>query len=319
MNIKSIIQYLLPYIKNFRIFSFLINLIDYRINIIILKKKEVVRKVNNYPMVLSFHEKGISHGLFINRVREIAETEILKEILKPGMCILEIGANIGYYTILMGKIIGKTGKIYLYEPYFPSFKILMKNIKLNNISTIVEANNLAVSNETKIKKFYLGKASNVHSLINYSSNTNNPNYIKVKTIDINEVLRNINRKIDLLRMDIEGHEREIFKRLSKDNIHFLPKRIFFEIHPIGDIHPDPTFKSPLSNILNLGYFPELVVSSSNVNAYKRFKNLNYHPFKIVGNVHNRRYLYKNIKRCDLLKIAASRPKMTRAVLLKLKE
>ena len=63
-------------------------------------------------------------------------------------------------------------------------------------------------------------------------------------------------------MDIEGHERELFSRLSSDIEAFLPARIFFEIHPLGDIDPDPTFTEPLTNILELGYYPELVISSS---------------------------------------------------------
>jgi hypothetical protein len=127
------------------------------------------------------------------------------------------------------------------------------------------------------------------------------------------------RKIDLVRMDIEGHERELFSRLSADISTVLPALIFFEIHPLGDIDPDPTFTKPLTNMLDLGYYPELVISSSHADAKKRFDEMNYQPFKVINVNASTSYLYNNIKASDLLKIAARRPKITRAVLLKRKE
>jgi FkbM family methyltransferase len=292
--------------------------IDHHINIRILKKREVIRKVNNYPMILNFDEEGLSRDLMIHREREISETETVKKIVKPGMCILEIGANVGYYTILMGKLIGKNGKIYAYEPYPRSVDILTRNVELNGLADIVEVRNLAVSTENTVKRLYLGKASNVHSLTNYKTDDSNADYIEVKTKDIKEILVESDRKIDLVRMDIEGHERELFSRLSNDIRLVLPARIFFEIHPLGSIDPDPTFTKPLTNMLDLGYYPELVISSSHVDAKKRFDELNYQPFKIIRINTSTSYLYDNIKDSDLLKVAARRPKITRAILLKYK-
>jgi FkbM family methyltransferase len=189
-------------------------------------------------------------------------------------------------------------------------------VKLNNLTDIVEVHNSAVSSENTTQKLYLGKASNVHSLVNLKTGNNDANYIEVKTKDIKEILIDTNRKIDLIRMDIEGHERELFNTLSKDISPFLPNRIFFEIHPLGDIDPDPTFTKPLTNMLELGYRPELVIASSNVDAKERFEALNYHPSETVDIGLSNRYLYNNIKTSDLLKVAARRPKMTRAILLK---
>jgi FkbM family methyltransferase len=321
MNIKSAVKNLLPYIKRGqprKAFSLALHQIDHHINIKVLKKREVIRKVNNYPMILNFDEEGLSRDLMIYREREIGETEVVKRIVKPGMCILEIGANVGYYTILMGKLVGKNGKIYAYEPYPRSVDILIRNIELNNLTDIVEVCSSAVSTENTIKRLYLGVASNVHSLINYKTDDNDADYIEVETKDIREILVNASRRIDLLRMDIEGHERELFSRLDSDIEAFLPTQIFFEIHPLGNIDPDPTFMGPLTNILELGYYPEVVISSSNVNAKKRFDELGCRPFRVIGVNTSIHYLYDNIKTSDLLKVAARRPKITRAILLKYK-
>ncbi len=319
MNINSAAKNLLPFIKNGQVgkaFSLALHQIDHHINIKVLKKREVVRRVNNYPMILNFEEEGLSRDLMIRREREISETETVKKIVKQGMCILEIGANVGYYTILMGKLTGKTGKIYAYEPYPRSFDILTRNINLNGLADIVEVHNLAVSGENTLKKLYLGSASNVHSLINYKVDDENPNYIEIETKDIRKILTSADRKVDLLRMDIEGHEREILGRLNSDIEAFLPARIFFEVHPLGTIDPDPTFTAPLTNMLELGYRPEVVISSSHSDAKKKFDKLNYQPFKVININTVKSYIYNDIKSSDLLKIAARRPKITRAILLK---
>jgi FkbM family methyltransferase len=321
MNIKSTVKKLLPYIKKMelrKIFLIALHQMDYYINIRVLKKREVIRKVNNYPMILNFDEEGLSKQLMIHREREIGETETVKRIVKPGMCILEIGANVGYYTILMGKLVGKNGKIYAYEPYPRSVDILIRNLKLNILTDIVEVHGLAVSGENTVKRLYLGSASNVHSLINYKTGDSDPPYIQVETKDIRKILVESDRKIDLIRMDIEGYERELFNRLNSDIEAFLPNRIFFEIHPLGSIDPDLTFTRSLTNMMELGYYPEVVISSSHVDAKKRFDELNYQPFRVVSVNTSTHYLYDNIKTSDLLQVAARRPKITRAILLKRK-
>ena len=319
MDINSAAKSLLPFIRKGqfgRAFSFAFNQIDHHINIKVLKKREVIRKVNNYPMILNFDEEGLSRDLLIFRKREIAETEIIKEIVKPGMCILEVGANVGYYTILMGKLIGKTGKIYSYEPYPRSLDILIRNLKLNNLTDTVEVYGLAVSDVNTVTKLYLGSATNVHTLMNSKTVDSDSDYIDVETKDIREILVNLDRNIDLLRMDIEGYERRVFNRLNSDIKEFLPARIFFEIHPLGDIDPDPTFNGPLTNMLELGYYPEALISSSNVNAKRKFDELGCQPSKAVSVNESVYYLYNDIKASDLLKVAARRPKIARAILLK---
>ena len=299
----------MSYRENFLLIA---RLVDYYFTVVLFSRKTVVRLVNGYKMQLSFEEPGISKGLLLFRTREKAELGVVKKILKPGMRFLDIGANIGFYTILAAKIVGKNGKVYAYEPYPTSYNVLIDNIKLTGISNIVDAHNMAVADESIIKKLYLGKGSNVHS---FSDHAGTNQYVEVPTIDINKLLVNIGEPVHLMRMDLEGYERQLFLRLDKTLANYLPKRIFFEIHPIGDIDPDPSFERPIQNMLELGYYPEIVISSANVIARERFEKLNYHPNSTEKSGLATHYFYKNIKSDDLLKVAATRPRITRSILL----
>ena len=59
---------------------------------------------------------------------------MFKNIIKPGMRVLDLGANIGFYTVLFSKLVGENGKVFAFEPDPKNFKYLEGNIKtLHNV------------------------------------------------------------------------------------------------------------------------------------------------------------------------------------------
>ena len=76
-------------------------------------------------MYLNLNDFGLSKYLFLNGIREPECTKIMKQELKSGMTIAEIGANIGYYALMEATIIGDSGKIYAIEGN-PSFTRCVK-------------------------------------------------------------------------------------------------------------------------------------------------------------------------------------------------
>ena len=106
-------------------------------------------------MFLDSDDRGISRGLILFGEREIDQKIIIEKSLHPGMCIYDIGANIGYYVIMENKIINKKGKIIAIEPSKKNIKLLKKNLKLNNISRKnVVIINSAISDFIGKKIFY---------------------------------------------------------------------------------------------------------------------------------------------------------------------
>jgi len=79
-------------------------------------------------------------GTFEEPERNFAAREI-----KPGMRVLNIGANAGLYTIIASKLVGPAGMVHAFEPSSQNFALLKKNIELNGCANVI-ANNLALSN-----------------------------------------------------------------------------------------------------------------------------------------------------------------------------
>ena len=79
------------------------------------------------------------------------ETKLILRQAKKSDVVVDVGANIGYYTVLLADKVGKTGKVYAFEPDIISFEILKKNIEANNLKNVVAVNaGVGSKNETKM-------------------------------------------------------------------------------------------------------------------------------------------------------------------------
>jgi FkbM family methyltransferase len=173
----------------------------------------------------SLHTWGCHEPLF---------TKVIMEELKPGMTIVDIGANFGYYVLLEAKRIGNTGKVYAIEPEPDNFRRLQANIALNKYINI-EPFNIAAGDTNGIKTLYQSESPNLHNLLGESS-TNGPSssyigQIKVKTMNLDEFLKD-KQPPDLIRMDAEGYEYYIVEGM-KNTLHAnRSMKIFMELHTL---------------------------------------------------------------------------------------
>lgn len=188
----------------------------------------VTRNVMGSKMILDLKDKGLSKDLFLFGCREPECTEIFKEELKEGMHVVDIGANRGYYTLIEAKEVGKSGKVYAVEPEPINFEFLKKNIKLNSYDDRVELHNLAIGDKTGEVAFEITEKSNLHKVA-LDAQSKNDSHIKVKMTTLDNLLGN--KRVDYVRMDVEGYEWNILKGMEKmlsknDNL-----KIFIEVHP----------------------------------------------------------------------------------------
>lgn len=310
---KKKINFIINIIKTKRLLfalKILYNTLEYLIRKNILGQKNVVKKINDmYFMELDLQVQAIDKALCLFGYREELETEIVKEIVKENMKVLDIGANIGYYTLLMAKLVGEKGKVYSVEPYPKNFERLKKNILLNKFQERIILDNIAISDKTEIIDFFVGPSHNLGSMFSDESNSVREK-IKVKAFSLTDYLKD-KPPIDFIRMDIERGELKVFKNLMENWPYNYYPKILFEVHPLGFGDPDPEF-TPYLNWLAKKYSLKWVVSSSNPHAIYKFKFLGYSPEKITFRGHA---LFENIKSQHLIEVAARRPKITRAILL----
>lgn len=102
----------------------------------------------------------IQRYLYIFGIWEPNITHWMRRRLKPGDVLLDIGANVGYYTLLGARLVGSAGRVVAFEPSPTIRASLLRNIELNELDN-VEVQGYAVSSERGSIPFYMGPAESV--------------------------------------------------------------------------------------------------------------------------------------------------------------
>ena len=155
----------------------------------------------------------IQYGCF-----EPFSTNIVKTLIHPGMTIIDVGANFGYYSCLFSKLVGSTGHVFCFEPTNYFRQRLVNNIYLNNYQNIT-VSEYALSDCHWVPDFDSSQDMNI-------TNEN------ISTITLDEFLSDKNiQKIDFIKVDIDGHELKFIKGAMYTISKYKPK-ILMEISPI---------------------------------------------------------------------------------------
>jgi len=137
---------------------------------------------------------------------EPTTSEALRKFLRPGMVFFDVGAHIGYFTLQGARLVGKTGRVYSFEPEDKNYSFLEKNTKINGYGNIVTTKT-AVSNVSGRATMYIGQDTGLHSLKIKSKRKS-----QVKTVSIDDFCRKENiSRIDLVKIDVEGGELDVIE------------------------------------------------------------------------------------------------------------
>jgi FkbM family methyltransferase len=134
---------------------------------------------------------------------EKLETELISK-LKPKVFI-DVGAHIGYYTMLVHKLGAE--KIIPIEPDPRVFRILNRSIEANKLDNIITINRAAYDKSNVKLELHLSTKSGLSSIFSSHLTKTRCGTITIKTITLDEVYRSLNLdKIDVVKIDVEGAE-----------------------------------------------------------------------------------------------------------------
>lgn len=173
---------------------------------------------------LEFHQRTL---LYNNSAFEPEVTSVLASILKEGDTFFDVGANLGYYTLLASKRVGFRGHVHSFEPAPRQFEHLSLNVRINQATNII-LNNVALADASGEREmlFSLGWNQGTHSF-GATEGTTAKGFVKCRTID-EYVATNAIERIDALKVDVEGAELLVFQGAEKTIQSFEIPVIFFE-------------------------------------------------------------------------------------------
>lgn len=128
----------------------------------------------------------------------------LKNYIKKDNIVIDVGANIGLYTLLFSRLVGERGQVFAFEPEPKNFNILKKNIEENNIKNVILEQKAVGDTKTTLKmklSSYIGE----HRICNSNEETD----VTVDSIKLDDYFIDFNKKIDFIKLDAEGFEGKI--------------------------------------------------------------------------------------------------------------
>jgi len=213
--------------------------------------KDLIVDVNGYKLQVIPGDLGISSELLMFKTHEPLTTKLLSKELKKDMVCLDVGGNIGYYTLFESNIVGENGKVIAIEPSPPNFQHLKKNLEIQNTKN-VDAYNFAAGDKDGDINFLIYKESNGSFTIPDGETTDLPGeIIKVQAKRLDTFLDELKiNRVDFVRMDVEGYESHIIEGMKKTMELFKP---MFQIEVHASLLGKDGTKNFLKTFQEYGY------------------------------------------------------------------
>lgn len=196
----------------------------------------VCRVLGNMKMFVDTRDHVLAPHLMTDGYWESWITLAMLRALKPGMVAVDVGANYGYYSILMGRSVGRTGRVVAFEPNPHIATLLRKSLWISGIRQIDEVREEAAYSTTgeSVRFFFSDERpmnARVTDVAPYEGSM-----IDVPTIRLDDVLPD---RVDFIKIDAEGAEREIWRGMSKIIENNPDLQVFMEFNPGRTAYYDP--------------------------------------------------------------------------------
>jgi FkbM family methyltransferase len=215
-------------------------------------ERDILTVNKKYKMALDSSEYIQGH-LYVFNCFEPSTISTIEQLTKVDDIVFDIGANIGYLSLVFAESVGEKGMVYAFEPEETNFNTLKLNISLNKYDNIFPLK-LAVSNVEAKLKLYKASDNNKgsHSTI-YNPENLEETFEEVDTIIFDKFIETKGiTKVDIIKIDVEGAEYEVILGMKETIERFHPI-IFMEMNdPIQEKRGVSTAKLK-EIIINYGY------------------------------------------------------------------
>ena len=208
-----------------------------------LTKHLFVRKVKNYSLShlqtdytevfgnkLFLSKKGLGLTVSHYGTYEKSESKIMEEEIKVGNIVVDVGANIGLHTLNMARIVGNTGQVFAFEPDPSNFKILEKNVKVNNYQNII-LEQKAVGDKHGRTTLYQSDNPGMHRIFPQTKQAKCQVQVELTSLDKYFIDSNLADKINFIKIDVEGLEFSVLKGMKNILKNNKKIKILFEFMP----------------------------------------------------------------------------------------
>jgi FkbM family methyltransferase len=157
----------------------------------------------------------LDDGLF-----EPTSIKWVDQVVKPGMVVVDVGANFGYYTLRLSRLVGPSGQVHAFEPSVRYRERLLDHLRQNGCSNVIVMD-YGLSDQSAEHQLY---GDNVSATMHWHDDAKSPTVnekIVLRTLDSYVQGAGISR-LDFIKVDIDGHEPSFVAGASQTLSRFRP-------------------------------------------------------------------------------------------------
>ncbi len=167
---------------------------------------EVIETIHGFKMHLNPLDDMVCRVLRDSKEWEGSETYLLSQEITEGQTVVDVGAHIGYFTLLLSKLVGPKGSVYAFEPNPYSLAYLRRNVAVNNCRNVV-VEDMAVYDRDVHIQVWAKKGGNTGDVRIFP--TLNGEELGVDAVMLDTYFSP--RNVDFIKMDVQGAEYNVLK------------------------------------------------------------------------------------------------------------
>lgn len=216
--------------------------VDWQCSYLRLKSSDgkLIRRIHGSEMELSVDDRGVARDLLIRGNREARSVEVFKRELRtlrdevrPPVACLDVGANIGYFTLMQARCLGEDAAVFAIEPAPENAGNLRRNVDLNGYGS-VEVVHGAFSDRSGEVRLALRSRSNLHRIDDTGLEEGDEGTIQVPAWSGDAFVGERGydpADVAVVRMDVEGYESTIVDGMRDVLSAPGPRLLCIEVHP----------------------------------------------------------------------------------------
>ena len=200
------------------------------------------RVLGRYKMYVDTNDVGMASHLMLDGYWEMWNTEVIMELVRPGMTVLDIGAHCGYFTMLMADAVGAAGSVHAFEPNPAMVALLRRSISINGFDGRVTLHEVALAGRDGKARLSVpaNEPKNAHI-----SHDRDPQAIQVISRRVDSIAATLDA--DFIKIDAEGAETAIWLGMEGLLRRNRALTILLEFTPGRYRHPDRFLDSILAH------------------------------------------------------------------------
>lgn len=208
------------------------------------------RVLGRYKMFVDINDAGLAPHLMLDGYWEMQVTEAMMRLVQAGMTVVDVGANQGYFTMLLADLVGPTGKIYAAEPNPRMMSLLQRSARVNGFDarTVGVTQPLSAQSGAEVT-LHIPKDFPQNGSMHWTGDDRSE-AITLTTVTFDELIGD--GPVDFIKIDVEGAEENVWAGMTRVIARNKPLSIILEFTPARYQDPEAFLRHILSGGFALG-------------------------------------------------------------------